>query len=120
MKTAKSEATVLECTGTQTKDWYAWIDLMPPSPYHLHVVGEVLVPNPGVDPLLTPREPQGINPTILLLDLHLIQKPGMWPQLLVWKQVRYDKLLLSMQRYKQVQVFCGNTVIADLPVQEAQ
>lgn len=103
---------------TKSRDWYAWMDLMPPAPFDLHVVGEIEVANPGVTPLLVPKSPQGINPRILLLDLYLCQAPGNWPSVVVWKQARYDKVLVGDQRYDQVQVFCGETVIADLKVEE--
>ncbi|HJU40844.1 MAG TPA: hypothetical protein VJ724_14835, partial [Tahibacter sp.] len=76
-----------------TRNWYAWINKMPPPPDDFHVVGEVEVPNPGIEALLTVRSPQGINPDILLLDLHLFQKPGVWPQVVTWVQARYDKVL---------------------------
>lgn len=90
----------------QTKDWHAWINAMPPGPNSLHVVGEVQVGNPGVVPELTVREPQGINPAILLLDLHLVQRPGMWPQVMTWKQARFDKVLAPRApRPTQVEVF---------------
>lgn len=115
-ETAKAEASCLPCEGTKTRDWYAWINLMPPKPDSFHVTGEVYVPNPGVDPILVPREPQGINPEILLMDLFLIQRPGIWPQILVWKQARYDKVGTGFE-YKQVQIFCGDEVIADIEVE---
>lgn len=75
-----------------TRDWYAWNNLMPPKPDDFHVTGWVEVANPGVDPHLIYRTPQGINPDIILLDLVLVQKPGVWPQVVVWKQVRYDEI----------------------------
>jgi hypothetical protein len=87
---------------------------MPPKPDDFHIVGEVQAPNPGVDPLLVPRTPQGINPRILLLDLVLVQRPGVWPQIVVWKQARYDKVNVT---YDQVQVFCGGVEIASVPVE---
>lgn len=113
------EGSCLPCKDAKTRDWYAWINRMPPPPDELHVVGEVLVPNPGVDPLLVPKEPQGINPQILLLELFLCQRPGNWPQVLVWKQARYDKVLRRGQSYKQVQIFCGDQSIALIDVEEA-
>jgi hypothetical protein len=69
-----------------TRNWFAWNDLMPPGPPSFHIIGDVQVPNPGVDLLLTERVPQGINPAIILLDLHFIQLPGLWPQMVVTKQ----------------------------------
>ena len=77
----------------ETRNWYAWINTMPPKPDDFHIIGEVFVGNPGVEALLTPKQPQGINPRIFLLDLHLIQKPGMWPQVMTWVQARYDFII---------------------------
>jgi hypothetical protein len=99
------------------KGWYAWTNLQPPPPNNFHVVGEVLVPNPGVKAILTPKEPQGINPTILLLDLILVQQPGFWPQVITWVPARYDKVVIGSP-YKSVQIFSGDTAIAEVPVEE--
>ena len=74
-----------------TSDWYAWNNAMPPGPTTFHVVGEVEVPNPGVEVFLVPKVPQGISKDILLLDLVLVQRPGIWPQLVMWKRADYEK-----------------------------
>lgn len=115
MADARVEAQVLSVPKVDTRDWYAWNNLQPPGPARFHVTGEVLVPNPGVHPLLVPKTPQGINPTILLLDLLLKQEPGIWPQIVVWMPARYDK---QPAYYRQVQIFFGQQVIADLPVHD--
>jgi hypothetical protein len=100
-----------------TRDWYSWVNLMPPPPDDFHVTGEVLVGNPGVQAELVPRVPQGIKPAILLLDLHLVQRPGMWPQVMTWVQARYDRVLLpGAIRYTDVEVFDGGSPIAKMPV----
>jgi hypothetical protein len=96
-----------------TRNWFAWNDLMPPQPPSFHIIGDVQVPNPGVDLLLTEKVPQGINPTIILLDLHFIQRPGIWPQMVVTKQVRFDK---ARAQYSRAEVFSGSVKIADIPV----
>lgn len=102
-----------------TRDWYAWIDLMPPKPDHFHVIGEVFAGNPGLQAELCPKEPQGINPDVLLLDLHLVQRPGDWPQMMTWKQARYDKILGPRSpRYKEVEIFHRGTSIAKMKVEE--
>lgn len=119
MADKEEQGSVLPCSNIKSRDWHAWIDMMPPGPNHLHVVGEVYVPNPGINPILVPREPQGINPRILLLDLLLIQSPGMWPQVFVWKQARYDKIVQGNQ-YDRVTIFCGESAIADIEVKIVQ
>lgn len=110
-----TEASVVKVS--ESKDWYAWINLMPPLPNDFHVIGEVLVPNPGVKAVLTPKVPQGINPTILLLDLILIQQPGPWPQVMTLAEARYDKTV-SGNPYKTVQIFSEDSPIAEVPVEE--
>lgn len=103
----------------ETKDWYAWINLMPPKPDDFHVVGEVFVANPGIEAFLSVKEPQGINPNILLLDLHLVQKPGVWIQVMTWVQARFDKILTpDSPRYEHVEIFLDNESIAQIPVEE--
>lgn len=91
MSEIKTEGMCLPYAGADTRDWYAWLDLQPPKPDFFHIVGEVLVPNPGVDPLLVPATPQGTTATTLILDLYLCQRPGIWPQVTVWKSVGYEK-----------------------------
>ena len=59
------------------------------------------------------REPQGINPAILMLDLHLVQKPGMWPQVLAVAHARYDRVLPpGAPPYKSVEVLHNNERVA--------
>lgn len=74
-----------------TVDWYAWMNRMPPGPAAFHLIGTVLVPNPGVTARLTRAEPQGINPAELIVDLVLEQKPGFWPQVVTSVSVRFDE-----------------------------
>ncbi|MCG8345607.1 MAG: hypothetical protein MI685_10700 [Chlorobiales bacterium] len=101
----------------ETRNWYAWVNLMPPKPDDFHVVGEILVANPGIQASLYVKEPPGINPNILLLDLHLSQQSGMWPQVLTWVQARYDKVLApGSPQYEQVEIFFENESIVQVSV----
>src|SRR5262245_32368566 len=104
-----------------TRNWYAWINLMPPKPDDFHVKGEVLVPNPGVQAELTVREPQGINRELLLLDLHAIQRPGMWPQVMTWVQARYDLIMPPLSpQYSEVEIFLDGMSVAKTAVDKIQ
>jgi hypothetical protein len=107
---------VVSCAGAATRQWYAWLNTMPPKPDDFHVTGEVQVANPGIEALLLKREPQGINPSILLLDLHLVQKPGIWPAKVSWAQARYDEVPAAGS-YTEVNVFCESKAIARMDVQ---
>ncbi len=95
--------------------WLAWNNLMPPEPLSFHVIGKVEVPNPGVEVILVIRRPQGINPQILLLDLILIQRPGVWPRVVIEKMVTYE-VLGADPKYTDVNVFCSEKLIAELKV----
>lgn len=100
-----------------TKDWYAWINSMPPKPDDFHVIGKVRVGNPGILAYLCMKEPQGFNPNILLLDLHLIQQPGNWPQVVSWAMARHDEALPpGGPQYTDVEVFFDNASIARIKV----
>ena len=104
---------------TRTRHWYAWLDLTPPTPDHLRVTGEVFVANPGVEARLVPHEPQGINPRILMLDLLLCQKPGIWPQHFVWTRAKFKRTGRNL-RYDQVDILCGDQIIASIPVEDVR
>ena len=102
-----------------TRDWYAWLNLMPPKPDDFHVVGDVEVGNPGIVAELHERAPQGFNPAILLLDLHLVQRPGAWPQVVTWAHCRYDRVIrLGMPAYREVEIFHAGESIARLQVED--
>ncbi len=109
---------VVEQKKNKSKDWYAWNDLMPPAPNEFHLVGRVLVGNPGIIGEIRYREPQGIVGTNLLLDLFLIQRPGIWPQVKTWISVRYDEGP-SLQIYAQASVYSGDSLVAEVPVVNA-
>ena len=113
----EAKGSCLPCKGTETRDWISWINLQPPGPFDFHVHGEVYVPNPGVEPILSPKTPPGINPRILDLDLFLIQKPGIWPQMLVWKAAEYHKFLHN-NRFDWVNIYCDGDLIATIEVEE--
>lgn len=102
----------------QCREWYAWLNTMPPGPHKLIVTGDVLVGNPGIEALLTMHEPQGINPAILLLDLNLVQKPGMWPQVMTCASARFDRLVPPGKKYTSVTILTSDGTVAEIKVEE--
>jgi hypothetical protein len=92
-------------------DFAAIQDVPPQKTLFLHVTGQVLVSNPGVVVELDYAEPQGINPSILLLKLYLIQRPGIWPQVLSWKTASYRSGIIQYNQYSQVQIDANGTSI---------
>lgn len=100
----------------ETSDWYAWLNLMPPGPPSLHVIGLVLAPTPGYEARMKPATPQGINPKQLILDLELVPLPGVWPDVLTWISARYDQE--NSPDYDDVAIRCGGEILAVVPVEE--
>jgi hypothetical protein len=58
--------------ATACRDWAAWHDRQPGGEPTLHVNGTCPLP-PGDEAILKRHEPQGINPSNLLLDLEVIR-----------------------------------------------
>ena len=58
-----------EQSAGERSDWYASHDHRPPGPATLTVTGKCKFPTPIIKWFLSRREPQGINPKDLLLDL---------------------------------------------------
>lgn len=75
-----------KCSG-----WQAWHDRMPGGPATLHVKGECTFPTSGYKVKLVPHVPQGINPTIYILD-RVVQVPtGVVSQIVTTLKVEYEE-----------------------------
>ena len=68
------EGTDSSQTARNCSDWYAWHDHEPPGPATLRVTGKCEFRTTGYKVKLKRREPQGINPKDLLLDL-IVEEP---------------------------------------------
>ena len=107
--------------ATECKDWQTWLDKMPPKPDELHVVGDIMVSNPGVRPTPAMRNPQGSNPAVLILDLYLIQQPGIWPQVEVCAPARFDRVMPpGALDYTSVEIYSDGKQIAQVNVSIVQ
>ena len=110
------EGSEVEESVLDTRNWYSWINLMPIVSYNLHVIGEVLVGTPGIQPQLTPVFSH--DASTLALKLELVQLPGAWPQVVTWADVRYTKPgEPNNQNYRQVVIEYNNEVVAKMPVE---
>jgi hypothetical protein len=61
---------------------------------------------------LTKRHPQGFNPEILILDLSLIQQPGVWPQIVTCAQARYDEIVKWNDTYSSVEIYADGLLLS--------
>jgi hypothetical protein len=73
------------------QDWAAWIDAMPSGPSKLIVTGTCTFPTPGFGVALKRHLPQGINPSILLLDRIVTPPNGPEPHVITTVPVRYEE-----------------------------
>nr|WP_315379375.1 hypothetical protein [uncultured Sphingomonas sp.] len=86
------------------RNFVAVQDVPPQKTLFIEVLGEILVSNTGIDVELTYAIPQGINPQTLLLRVNLVQKAGLWPQIMTWKPARYFSMLQKYDQYTEVQI----------------
>ena len=103
-----------------TRNWSAWIDLQPPGPPALHVIGEVEVSASNKRPVLREASPQGINPEILLLDLSIQDTGGIGTPAFEYKEVRFDKSPVRARQYSTVQIRWEGNDIESVNVGETQ
>lgn len=85
------------------QNWHAWINTMPVQPTFgtLYVAGDV-VTHPSQTAILVRKVPQGINPTILMLDI-IVQSshvPTKQPQ-----PLRYVEAVTSKNQYTIIEIF---------------
>lgn len=72
-------------------DWKAWHDNEPPGPVRLYVTGKCTFPTTGYKVELKPRVPQGINPTIYILDKAVHKPSGPAGDVVTTVEVRYEE-----------------------------
>lgn len=106
-----------DCHGAQTHSWEAWNNLMPGAGKTIHVIGKVRVNSGGWTATLSKRVPQGINPEILLLDLKVTPPTGPVTAPVLDLPVEFSEKYTG-EKFTKTQVFCGEKVIADLPVKD--
>ncbi len=105
-------------TAPKTKEWSAWIDLMPVNKPTLHVTGQVETSASNVQPKLAEAEPQGINPSILILVLTLENSGGDGSTAFAFHEARYEKPAKKGQ-YTEVHIRFAKDVIQKISVTEA-
>jgi hypothetical protein len=98
----------------ETSDWYAWMDLMPDATRTLHVQGVVTMPTPGYNVKLAPASPQGINPRILILDLKITPRRGIFPQVVTKIPVRFEQPDAVAYQSVHVRLPDGTAVMLDV------
>lgn len=77
-------------TCPNTKDFTAWINLMPGSKPKLIVIGKVETNAGNLQPKLTEVVPQGINPQILLLNLTIVDTGEIGTEDINYRDVRFE------------------------------
>jgi hypothetical protein len=91
------------------KNWSAIHDSMPPRPARLKVGGECTFPTPGFKVTLRKKQPQGINPAILILEKTIVKPNGLEPQLVTTIPVEYEEK--TDQYFSEVLILPDDTKI---------
>jgi len=102
----------------ETRNWSAWVDLEPPGPKQLHVIGEVRVGTPTTKALLRAHLPPRIDPKFLLLNL--VIEPHGGPDVMSWVKTCYEQVLKPKDTEPtSVEILAGGKSVATVPVKEA-
>ncbi len=105
-------------TSPNTRGFAAWINAQPPGPRKLIVTGEVETTNGALKPVLTKREPQGINGSILLLVLTIVDTGQVGTADIDYRDVRYEQTD-HIGPITRVDIIWDNDIIESLPVSTA-
>ena len=101
----------------ESRNWHSWIDTMPPKPHKFYITGEVYIDTIEVKPQLFFKEPQGINDSIILVDLQLAPLHQEIISKNSWIPCRLEKALTTEHTmYKRVQIFYKEDLLADIDV----
>jgi hypothetical protein len=106
-----------EMTVPKTRNWKAWIDLMPGSPSKLTVTGQVETIAGNKVPRLMEAKPQGFNPKILILDLSIVKEGDDGTDDVAYRDARFTKHATKGQ-YTQVDIRFGTKQITIIEVGE--
>ena len=82
---------VEEGSGGVCSGWSAWHNRMPGSRPNLHVLGKCTFPTSGYTVELKRKEPQGINPTNLLLERTVRKPTGPVSEVITEVEVHYQE-----------------------------
>ncbi|SMH38382.1 hypothetical protein [Mesorhizobium australicum] len=104
-------------TVPKTRNWEAWIDLMPGSPSKLIVTGQVETTAGNKVPRLTEAKPQGVNPKILILDLSIVKEGDVGTDDVSYRDARFTKPA-SRGQYTQVEIRFGTEHVTTIEVGE--
>lgn len=103
-------------TSPQTRNFNAWINLMPGTPPQLIVVGEVETPSSNNQPKLSVSV--GTAPARTLhLDLTIFNTGGIGTPAFEYHDVRHDQPA-SQGEFEKVVIFWDGDVLVDLVVTE--
>ena len=102
-----------EQTAGECSEWSAWRNLEPGGPVNLHVTGECKFPDTRYGVELRRREPQGINPKDLLLELIVMVQRG-WADEETTLKAHYEEV--TDFEYETVTILPDGVVV---PVGEA-
>jgi hypothetical protein len=96
-------ATIALAQKADEKAFKAWVNLQPgPHMNTLYVTGDVIEPTSGWKVELVEASPQGINPTILILDVKATAPTGQVLQVVTPVPVRFEKP--DGKQYKKVTI----------------
>jgi hypothetical protein len=106
----------------KTRNWAAFENRQPPvnpEAVPFYVTGQVETVSGNIRPVLRPANPQGINPSILILELTLEDSGGGGTDDVSFRDTRYDESI-RIGQYTEVDVRHGSENVTLTPVRVVQ
>lgn len=79
-----------------------------------NVTGQVEVHNPGIKAKLS-YVPNDLNPSVLLLRIDFVQRPGVWPEVMTWVTASYSGVLVGDGPFKEADIVSGEVIVMRVP-----
>lgn len=102
----------------KSRNWNAWINLMPGSKTELIVTGEVETTAGNLVPVLKEAVPQGFNPSILTLELTIERQGNFGTADVAYRNARFEKPA-GQGQYDSVSIKHKGTEVVSMVVVEA-
>lgn len=107
---------VNDCAKVKTKDWKAWVDVMPGSSPTLHVTGQATTPTSGWKLALNAGALDKSLPPSQHFDFVATAPTGPVQQVITTQEVKAE-INNAEPKYKGVIISCGGASVATIPVE---
>lgn len=101
------------CAISESRDWSAWINVMPGVTPTLHVIGKVDVPHGGYTVTARAGPADRSATPVQQIIVETTERPGMHTQAVTTHDIHYQGPRIA-QTYRAIRVMCGGRQLAEI------